>query len=106
MARSRPGWYPAPMEPLADARIRTALADLDGWSYDGTALGREVRCADFRSAIDLIGRIADLAEAADHHPELLNVHRRLVIRLTTHEAGGVTERDLGLARAIDALTIV
>ena len=103
LAHPRHGWYPAPMEPLADARIRTALAGLEGWTRDGTTIRRELRCADFRSAIDLIVRIADLAEAVDHHPELVNVHARLTITLTTHEVGGVTGRDLELAHAIDGL---
>lgn len=91
------------MEPLDGDRIRTALAGLDGWTHDGSAIRRELLCPDFRSAIDLIVRIADLAEAADHHPELVNVHARLTITLTTHEAGGVTGRDLELAHAIDGL---
>lgn len=91
------------MEPLDDARIRTALDGLVDWTYDGSSIRRELRRPDFRSAIDLIVAIAELAEAADHHPELVNVHARLTIVLSTHEAGGVTDRDLDLARAIDAL---
>jgi 4a-hydroxytetrahydrobiopterin dehydratase len=91
------------MEPLDDESIRTALAGLKGWTYDGTAIRRELRLPDFRSAIDLIVRIAGLAESADHHPELHNVHSRLTVALSTHEAGGVTDLDLDLARAIEAL---
>jgi len=91
------------MEPLAPDRVRTALEALPDWEFDGRALRRELRLTDFRSAIDLIVRIADLAEAADHHPELTNVHARLSIVLSTHEASGVTDRDLELARGIDAL---
>jgi 4a-hydroxytetrahydrobiopterin dehydratase len=91
------------MDTLDDATIDRHLTELDGWNRDGDALVRELRLASFRAAIDLIVAIADEAEAADHHPELFNVYSTLRIRLTSHDAGGITERDVRLARAIDAL---
>lgn len=103
MAGAPTGWYHGAMEPLPEVVVREALVTLPGWTLDGDALRRQVRLSGFRPAIDLIVAIADAAERADHHPELVNVHARLTIRLTTHEAGGVTERDLGLARAIETL---
>jgi 4a-hydroxytetrahydrobiopterin dehydratase len=86
-----------------DATVERALATLDGWSRDGGALVRQLEFPGFREAIDFIVRVADLAEAADHHPELSNVYSRVTVRLTSHDAGGITDRDLDLARAIDGV---
>jgi 4a-hydroxytetrahydrobiopterin dehydratase len=83
--------------------VHDALAELDGWELDGNAIRRELRFDGFRDAIAFINRVADLADAADHHPELTNVYANVTIVLTTHDAGGVTEKDLDLARAIDAV---
>jgi 4a-hydroxytetrahydrobiopterin dehydratase len=86
-----------------DTTVERALATLDGWSRDGDALVRHLEFPGFREAIDFIVRVADLAEAADHHPELSNVYSRVTVRLTSHDAGGITQRDLDLARAIDGV---
>jgi 4a-hydroxytetrahydrobiopterin dehydratase len=91
------------MDILDHATIDAELPTLEGWQREGDAIVRQLRLPSFRAAIDLIVRIADLADAADHHPELTNVYWNLGIRLTTHDAGGVTRRDLDLARAIDAV---
>jgi 4a-hydroxytetrahydrobiopterin dehydratase len=88
---------------LDPAALATAMDGLDGWRIEDDAIVRELRFDDFRAAIDAIVRIADLAEEANHHPELTNVYSRLTVRLTTHDAGGVTQKDLALARAIDAV---
>lgn len=89
------------MSTLDTDTIRTALDDLDGWEFDGDRIRRELTFGGFREAIDFIGRVADLAEQADHHPELANVYADVTVVLTSHDAGGVTERDIALARAID-----
>lgn len=91
------------MSLLDDAAIDRALGELDGWSREGAAIVRRLRFPSFMDAIRCIDRIAVAAEEADHHPELSNVYWNLEVRLTTHDAGGVTERDVALARAIDAL---
>lgn len=87
---------------LDDTTIRAALTDLDGWERDGDAIARTFVFDGFRDAIAFIGRIADLAEEADHHPELHNVYSQVTVRLTSHDSGGVTERDVSLARRIQA----
>ncbi|WP_211262555.1 4a-hydroxytetrahydrobiopterin dehydratase [Nitriliruptor alkaliphilus] len=89
------------METLEPAAVDRALATLDGWQRDGDTLVRELRFDGFRDAIAFINRVADLADAADHHPELTNVYARVVVRLTTHDAGGITSKDVDLARAVD-----
>lgn len=91
------------MDPLDDPTIDRELASLDGWQRDGDAIVRELRFDGFREAIDFINRVADLADAADHHPELTNVYSQVTVRLTTHDAGGITRKDVDLARAIDGV---
>ncbi len=77
----------------------------DGWtkSDDGLALERTYRFKDFAEAFAFLTRVAAYAEAVDHHPEFTSVWNRVDFRLTSHDAGGVTERDVALARAIDEL---
>lgn len=77
----------------------------DGWSLsdDGKALVRSVKFADFSEAFAFLTRVALHAEKVDHHPEFTSVWNRVEFRLTSHDAGGVTERDVALAEAIDAL---
>lgn len=67
------------------------------------AIHRAFRFADFSQAWDFMARVALLAEAADHHPEWSNVYNKVDITLTTHDAGGLSLRDVELAHAIDAL---
>ena len=82
----------------------TALGTLTDWSpAEGRdAIVRRFRFKDFAEAFGFMAEVALLAEKADHHPEWSNVYDRVDILLATHESGGVTERDLSLARAIDA----
>lgn len=77
----------------------------DGWtkSADGLALERTYRFADFSLAFAFLTRVALHAEKVDHHPEFTNVWNRVDFRLTSHDKGGVTDRDVALADAIDRL---
>ncbi len=86
---------------LVDAEIELALAGLPGWNRDGEAITRHYKFADFAHAFAFMTRVALLAEKADHHPEWSNVYSRVDVRLTTHDAGGLSQRDIDLARAID-----
>jgi 4a-hydroxytetrahydrobiopterin dehydratase len=88
---------------LDSARREAALADLPDWAYDADARGirRTFRFADFAQAFGFMSRVAIIAEKADHHPEWFNVYNRVEILLTTHDAGGLSERDIALATAID-----
>jgi len=105
LASDAAGWYPCRMDLLDDATIDASLHRLKGWERDGHAIVRQLRFDSFRAAIDFIVRVADVADAADHHPELTNVYWNVGVRLTTHDAGGVTQRDLDLASAIDAVVV-
>ena len=89
------------MSILEPDTVRQAVADLDGWTVEGDALVRRLKFPSFRAAIDFIGRVADLADPVNHHPDLFNSYRRVEVRLTSHDVGGITQRDLDLAAAID-----
>ena len=93
------------MMKLDEAAIRTELTTLAGRSHaheDGRDLIlKSFRFKDFIEAFAFMSRIALLAEKMDHHPEWFNVYNRVEITLTTHDAGGVTERDIRMARAAD-----
>jgi 4a-hydroxytetrahydrobiopterin dehydratase len=93
------------MEKLAEPEIDAALATLTpAWRREGDSIVAELECSDFASAIALVNAIAAEAERADHHPDILiHGYRRLTITLSTHAAGGLTQRDFALAVAIDAL---
>lgn len=82
-----------------------ALAELSGWSpvEDRDAIHKSFRFKDFNQAWDFMSRIAPAAEAMNHHPEWSNVYNRVEILLTTHDCGGLSERDVELARKIEAL---
>ena len=77
----------------------------DGWSLeeDGQAIVRSVKFANFSEAFAFLTRVALHAEKVDHHPEFTSVWNRVDFRLTSHDAGGVTDRDVALAKAINAL---
>jgi 4a-hydroxytetrahydrobiopterin dehydratase len=88
---------------LSDPEIATALADLPGWTRDGDKLLRELRFPDFVTAFAFMAGAALVAERMNHHPEWFNVYGTVRIHLATHDAGGITSKDLELARAINAL---
>ena len=96
------------VEPLPLGAAQKLLADLRGWELvGGKALRKTVACKDFLGAVDLIQRIAPIAEAEDHHPDLhLTGYRRLTIELSTHAIGGLSENDFILAAKLDQLPAV
>ena len=87
---------------LSDDRIDAALADLDGWTRVGDRLRVELTFADFAEALGFMVRVGVVAEKLNHHPEWSNIYNRVTIELTTHDAGGITGRDLELAERITA----
>jgi 4a-hydroxytetrahydrobiopterin dehydratase len=91
------------VERLSEDRIRRELAS-SGWRREGDSIVRDWKLASFAAAMAFANRVADAAEAANHHPDIL-VHdwNRVRLRLTTHSARGLTESDFDLARTIDAL---
>jgi 4a-hydroxytetrahydrobiopterin dehydratase len=92
-------------EILTDADRATALDTLPDWQYDddARAITRRFRFADFVAAFGFMSKVALLAEKAGHHPDWSNVYNRVTVTLTTHDAGGLTGKDIALARQIDRL---
>lgn len=90
---------------LTDAERAMALANLPEWTSVGDPDGirRLFTFTDFNQAFGFMARVALLAEKADHHPEWSNVYNRVDILLTTHDAGGLSQRDVDMAAAIDAI---
>jgi 4a-hydroxytetrahydrobiopterin dehydratase len=91
---------------LTDPELTAALATLPGWILRDGKLHRSFRFADFPAAIAFMVRVAFVAERLDHHPNWSNVYDRVEVTLWTHDVGGVTDRDVALATAMQAQAIV
>ncbi len=93
------------MAKLSASERAMALKPLKDWTYDegAAAISRDFKFKDFTEAFGFMTRVALLAQAANHHPEWSNVYNRVSITLTTHDAGGLTEKDVALAGQIDKL---
>jgi 4a-hydroxytetrahydrobiopterin dehydratase len=89
---------------LDDGTIDRWLAAHPGWTRAGDEIKRTVECASFPAAIDLVRRVAEVAEARDHHPDIDIRWRTVHFTLSTHSAGGLTSSDLELAELIDVAT--
>ena len=92
-------------ELLPSVSLRSALASLPGWQIDARAneLVKEVRFGSYSAGIQFVNQVAALAEQENHHPDMLVQWRRVTLRLSTHDSGGLTAIDLALAAKIDAL---
>jgi len=91
------------LAPLSKAELNSALSQLSGWSIKDGKLHRQLQFASFVEAFGFMSSVALVAEAAGHHPEWFNVYNRVTIDLTTHDAGGITTKDVELARRVNAL---
>src|SRR5688572_19188645 len=89
--------------PLSDQEVESALASLPGWARENDALTRTFTLPSFSDAMRFVNHVADEAERADHHPDMMISYRRVTFRLSSHDAGGITQRDIRLAARIDAL---
>ena len=91
------------MNPLDEKDIQKALEKLQGWEYRDNAITTTFEFGNFKEAFTVMTRIAFECEAQEHHPDWTNVYNQLEIRLSTHDAGGVTEKDIRLATTIESL---
>lgn len=89
------------MAVLTDSEVADALATLDGWQHTDGALRRSVTFPSFLDGIEGVRRVADLAERADHHPDIDIRWRTVLLTLVTHSEGGITDKDVALARQIN-----
>lgn len=88
---------------LTNDQVDAALPDLNGWERSDGALRRSIEFPAFLEGIDVVGRVAELAEQKDHHPDIDIRWRTVTFALVTHSAGGITDQDLEMAKAIDQL---
>lgn len=93
----------AGVEKLTDEQIQRELASLENWRIEAGKLHREFKFAGFIEAFSFMTRVALLAEKMNHHPEWSNVYNRVVVDLTTHDAGGISSADFVLARHMEEL---
>jgi 4a-hydroxytetrahydrobiopterin dehydratase len=88
---------------LSEPEITAALGSAADWRRDGGTIVRTIECPTFRGAIDLVNRVADAAEEADHHPDFTINWRRVTFTLTTKASHGLTAKDFSMAATIDRL---
>lgn len=88
---------------LGADEVTLRLADLDGWVHSNNTLCKTFDLDDFSHSLDFVVHVGDLAEEHDHHPDIDIRFDKVTIALSTHDQGGVTEKDLALAKEIDAL---
>lgn len=93
----------ATLRKATDEEIETFIAQHSTWSVGNGKLHREYVFDNFVQAFGFMTQVALVAERADHHPEWFNVYRKVIVDLSTHEAGGITERDFDLARKMEAI---
>ncbi len=91
------------MTPLSHTELERRLIDLPGWEIVNQKLRREFRFPDFITAFGWMAQAALMAESMGHHPEWFNVYNKVVVDLVTHDAGGITEKDLELATRMSSL---
>lgn len=88
---------------LTEPEVQAAVDSLAGWSVVSAKLHREYKFADFAHAFGFMATAAPLIEKRDHHPEWLNVYNRVTVDLTTHDADGITDADVDLAKLLESI---
>jgi 4a-hydroxytetrahydrobiopterin dehydratase len=88
-------------ELLSDIEIQRDLGSLQGWSRKGDVLTRTYQFRNFSQSMEFVNRVAELAESANHHPDIDIRYSKVTLTLSTHDAGGITANDVNLARMID-----
>ena len=91
------------MTKIPSNEIKNALKNMEGWSVVEGKLHKEFKFDDFNEAFGFMTRAAMHIEKMNHHPEWFNVYNKLIIDLTTHDAGGITENDIKLAKTLNSL---
>lgn len=91
------------MSKLTEEQIGAHLEKVPSWTRDGDAIRRKLELPDFASAMAFVSKVAGKAEAVQHHPDILIQYNRVTLTLTTHDAGGLTEKDFSLAKVLDGV---
>ena len=90
-------------EKISTSEIQQKLKELDGWRLSGNAIKKQFVFKSFMPAVQFVNRVAERAEAADHHPDIMINYRKVTMVLSTHSAGGLTQKDFALANQIDGI---
>jgi 4a-hydroxytetrahydrobiopterin dehydratase len=88
---------------LTDTEIQEALTSLGGWQRNGIAIQRVFRFPDFKAAMQFVNKVAEKAERANHHPDIDIRYNTITMALVSHDSGGVTQRDVRMAEAINKI---
>lgn len=91
------------MEKLSDSQISERLSQLSQWSEMNGAIQRTYQFKDFKQAMEFVNKAANLAEERQHHPDILIRWNKVTLTLSTHDAGGITEKDFDFAESIDSV---
>ena len=91
------------MTKLTAEQVESSLADLPDWSEVSGEIQRTYSFSDFAESMSFVNKVADAAEKAQHHPDILIRYNKVTLTLTTHDAGGITEKDFDLAQLADSL---
>jgi 4a-hydroxytetrahydrobiopterin dehydratase len=91
------------MAVLTDSEIQQALSSLSGWQRQGKAIQRVFAFPDFKSAMQFVNKVADAAEQANHHPDIDIRYNKVTTALISHDSGGVTQRDVKMAKRINEI---
>ncbi len=89
------------MGKVSEEEVIEKLKSLKGWKLEGKSISKKYELPSFLDAIRFVNKVADLAEAADHHPEIFINYRRVILKLSTHSEDGITQKDFDLAEKID-----
>jgi len=89
--------------PMQDSDVKRALISLPGWVQNGSAIERVYEFPNFVDAMVFVNEVAELAEEANHHPDIKIVYNKVTLQLLSHDSGGVTQRDLRMAGRINEL---
>ena len=91
------------MKTYSEESIQIALKELKDWKFVNNGIEKNFKFKDFTQALGFIVQVGVVAEKSNHHPELFNVYNKVTIRLTTHDANAVTDKDIDLAKAIEKM---
>lgn len=91
------------MQTLTESEIQTRLDEVPDWSMIKDAIQRTYQFRDFAQSMEFVNSVADQAESAQHHPDILIRYNKVTLTLSTHDAGGVTEKDFDLAKKADSV---
>lgn len=93
------------MTKLSGSQIESSLTDIPEWSEAGGAIQRTYKFRDFTQAMAFVNRVAEVAQRMDHHPDILIRYNKVTLTLSTHDAGGVTQKDFDLAAEAEAAAV-